>query len=50
MPIIEAKIKFLSNNLFAIFFDILDFVLDIIQTWPLFGTTFFTIQVYNYFQ
>jgi hypothetical protein len=45
MSIIEAKIKFLSNDNHNLLFSMHCICLDLIQTWPLFGTTFFTVDV-----
>jgi hypothetical protein len=46
MTIIEAKIKFLSKNKrFHSMNDVFFCYLDLIQTWPLFGTTLFPVEV-----
>jgi hypothetical protein len=47
MTAVEAKIKFLSkyNHLSSVLYKHLLIYLDLIQTWPLFGTTFFAVQV-----
>jgi hypothetical protein len=47
MTAVEAKIKFLSNynHHSLVLYKYMIIYLDLIQTWPLFGTTFFVVQV-----
>ena len=47
MTVTEAKIKFLSNYHSFFLFKNRIIYLGIVQTWPLFGTSFFAVQVFS---